>query len=89
VFLKGDCEVLIDAVATVIKRRRMKLGLSQDELSEKAGIHRTYLSDMERGTRNPSLKSLESLARGLDTSISSLLFEAEQSLVQSTDTVLN
>ena len=42
-----------------VKVRREELRLTQEELAEKAGIHRTYLSDIECGTRNPSLVNIE------------------------------
>src|SRR5688500_36923 len=41
-----------------VKVRREELGLTQEDLAEKAGIHRTYLSDVERGTRNLSLVNI-------------------------------
>jgi transcriptional regulator with XRE-family HTH domain len=44
----------------------------REELAEKAAIHRTYLSDIERGTRNVSLVNIELLARALDTSLADL-----------------
>ncbi len=46
-----------------VKLRREELGLTQEELAESAGIHRTYLSDIERGMRNASLLNIERLAR--------------------------
>jgi transcriptional regulator with XRE-family HTH domain len=46
-----------------VRTRREKLGLTQEDLAEKAGIHRTYLSDVERGSRNVSLVNIERLAR--------------------------
>jgi transcriptional regulator with XRE-family HTH domain len=54
------------------------LGLSQEALAERAALHRTYISDIERGARNVSLLSIERLARGLEVSIA-MLFENENS----------
>jgi transcriptional regulator with XRE-family HTH domain len=43
-----------------IRRRRRELDLSQEELAERAELHRNYVSGIETGTRNPSLKILRS-----------------------------
>ena len=58
-----------------MKFRREELGLTQEDLADKAGIHRIYLSDVERGTRNLSLVNIEKLATALSVSMSKL-FEA-------------
>ncbi|MBE9225512.1 helix-turn-helix transcriptional regulator [Phormidium sp. LEGE 05292] len=55
-----------------IKQRRGELGISQEELAFRSGLHRTYISDIERGTRNPSLENIEKLAKALEISISTL-----------------
>lgn len=55
-----------------VKQRRLELGISQEELSFRAGLHRTYISDIERGSRNPSLKNIDKLAKALEISISAL-----------------
>lgn len=55
-----------------VKQRRQKLGLSQEELSFRAGLHRTYISDIERGSRNVSLENIERLAKALEISVSAL-----------------
>ena len=62
-----------------VKVRREELGLTQEDLAEKAGIHRTYLSDVERGTRNLSLINIERLAAALAMSRSVLFAAVEQS----------
>ena len=54
------------------KARREELGLTQEELAERAGIHRTYLSDVERGGRNLSLVNIERLAAALKVSLAEL-----------------
>jgi CheY-like chemotaxis protein len=48
------------------------LGISQEELGGRAGLHRTYICDIERGARNVSLESIEKLAGALEISISKL-----------------
>ncbi len=55
-----------------IKQRRSELGFSQEELAFRSEIHRTYISDIERGSRNPSLVNIKRLANALDISVSAL-----------------
>ena len=55
-----------------IKTQRASLGISQEELTHRAGLHRTYVSDLERGARNPSIESIEKLAGALQVSVSNL-----------------
>lgn len=61
-----------------VRLRREELGLTQEELAERARIHRTYLSDVERGGRNLSLINIERLAGALEVSISGLFAHVEQ-----------
>ena len=57
------------ALGENIRRLRQSLKTSQEELAEKCGLHRTYLSDLERGNRNLSFLSLLAVARGLGITI--------------------
>lgn len=52
-----------------IRKLRAKKKLSQRALAERSGLDVSYLSGIERGVRNASLKSLESVAKGLGCSI--------------------
>jgi len=61
-----------------VRVRREELGLTQEDLAEKAGIHRTYLSDVERGTRNLSLVNIERLAAALAVSMAELFAAVER-----------
>lgn len=65
-------------LGTTIKSKRSELGLSQEELADRAGLHRTYISDVERGTRNVSLGSIEKLAAALGLSVSRLFEQAAE-----------
>lgn len=59
---------LVTIVAENIKDARTKLGLSQEELAERSGLHRTYIGGVERGERNITLGSLEKIAAALNVS---------------------
>ncbi len=48
-----------------IRQRRHELGWSQEKLAEKAGLHRTYVADVERGKRNISLENIIKLTEAL------------------------
>ncbi len=60
-----------------VKPRRVLLELSQEELAWRAGLHRTYGSDVERGARNLSLESICKLASALEIPAVSLLSDSE------------
>lgn len=72
-----DTSWLIKGVCDAVRKRRIALGISQEELSKRCGLHRTYISDVERGARNMSLKSFQRLAEALDLVPSQLIAEAE------------
>lgn len=55
-----------------VRRLREKLGVSQEELADGAGLHRTYVSGVERGVRNPTVVVLEKIAIALGVELSSL-----------------
>ena len=62
-----------------IRRRREAAGISQEDLAYEAGVHRTYVSLLERGKANPSLAVIERLAIALGSSVTSIFQEAEGS----------
>lgn len=56
-----------------IRELRHALGLSQEELAERAGVHRTYVGMIERGEKNITLKSLAKIAKALGISMDFLM----------------
>ena len=56
-----------------LRRKRETLGISQEDLAEKAGLHRTYIGSVERGERNVSIDNMERLAVAVDSTIEQLL----------------
>ena len=61
-----------------VRLRRDHLGISQEELAGRAGLHRTYISDVERGARNVSLESIQRLAAALEVPLSVLFMRLEE-----------
>ncbi len=56
-----------------IRETRVKEGYSQEELASRCGLHRTYISDIERGERNVSVENIEKIAKALKTEANELL----------------
>jgi transcriptional regulator with XRE-family HTH domain len=57
-----------------LREQRLARGLTQEELAGDAGIKRSYLSELERGLRNPTVRALGRLAEALDIDPAVLLF---------------
>lgn len=72
--LKG-CD-LMSNIAKILgqrmKNRRVELNLSQEKLAEKAGVHPTYIGQLERGEKNVSVENVEKISQALDVSLSTL-----------------
>jgi transcriptional regulator with XRE-family HTH domain len=64
---------LVALLGRNVRRIRTAKGLSQEELALDAGMKRSYLSDLERGTRNPSVRALGRLAIALGVEPAELL----------------
>src|SRR5688572_18818190 len=80
---RNTSDNLLTALSYTVRERREVLRLSQEEVAQRAKLHRTYISDIERGARNLSLKSLVDLARALELSTSELIITAEDRLPKS------
>jgi transcriptional regulator with XRE-family HTH domain len=66
------------AFGQALRARRHVAGLSQEDLADKAGLHRTYVGSVERGERNPSLINIRRLAEAVEVTASDLLADAEK-----------
>ena len=60
-----------------VRLAREKKGWSQDRLSEESGLHRTYISGIERGVRNPTIEIVHQIAAALDVDIPFLFINSK------------
>tara|TARA_R110002110_G_scaffold23494_4_gene89458 strand:+ start:400 stop:636 length:237 start_codon:yes stop_codon:yes gene_type:complete len=66
---------LQEIIAANVRKRRLQMGLSQEEFAGVCGYHRTYIGSIERSERNITVSTLEALATGLETEPAELLRE--------------
>ena len=67
----------------IVRKRRTEQGISQESLANLAGLHRTYISMLERGIRNPSLTVILRLAEALNMRPSTLMLDLEVNVTES------
>ena len=60
-------------LAANLRKLRQAKGLSQEAFADEAGLHRTYISDLERSARNPTITVVDRIAKALGISIGKLL----------------
>ncbi len=68
---------LLETFIFNLKTERIKQRLSQEQLAEKCKLHRTYISYLECGKRNPSIETLDKIAKGLGIVPTQLLINKE------------
>ena len=66
-----------EALGQAIRERRKELNLSQEALSFKAGYHVTYVSQIERGVKSPTVRTMLIMAGALEITLSELMLRAE------------
>ena len=69
---------LVSVFAANVRRRRIDLGLSQEALAERAGVHRTYVGMLERGEKNVTIYNIERIADALEVEPASLLHRGRE-----------
>jgi CheY-like chemotaxis protein/DNA-binding Xre family transcriptional regulator len=70
-------EAIEKRLGKAVKNWRIRLKIPQEDLAQRAGFHRSYISDIERGARNVSLKSIEKLADALGISMVTLFADLD------------
>lgn len=63
---------IADIIGERLRNYRLQAGLSQDQLAERAGMHPTYIGQVERGEKNATLVSVEKIANALNLPLQKL-----------------
>jgi len=66
-------QALYDQLGATVRRLRLERGWSQDVLSDRSGLHRAHIGEIERGETNVTLQTLKTLADTLSVRITDLL----------------
>lgn len=70
----------------IVRQKRITKGISQEELAFTSGLHRTYISEIERGLRNVSLENIVKIANALNVEPKDLLeFSTENTIAAAGD----
>ena len=64
---------ILEAFGRKVREFRQNVGLSQEELAAKAGVHRTYIGMIERGEKNATIISMHRISKALGTDLVSLI----------------
>jgi transcriptional regulator with XRE-family HTH domain len=67
----------------IVRKHRTEQGISQESLANLAGLHRTYISMLERGIRNPSLTVILQIAEALNMRAATLIADIEANVTKS------
>ncbi|MGD9680928.1 MAG: response regulator [Candidatus Obscuribacterales bacterium] len=83
----SDESGLLNDLSLLIRRKREEAGMSQTELANRSGLHRTYINNIEKGSKNMSIESLKKISDALGTTITELMAEVESSRDSSAQTI--
>ena len=66
----------------ILKEKRHELSLSQEALANNSGLHRTYISLLERGLKSPSLSTMSKLSEALEVKLSQIVADLEERMIK-------
>ena len=78
--IKQPADTLEGAFGLVLRQLRETKGLSQEELADQCGIHRTYVSQLERGLKSPTLRLVWQICTSLEVNPLSLIADVQKHL---------
>ena len=74
--LPSHARTIEAAFGAAVRRTRAEMGMSQEALADASDLHRTYISQIERGLKSPSLNAMQRIAHALGRPLHLLVKEA-------------
>ena len=74
---KSRSEGFVDRTVAVLRRERLRQGMSHEKLAEAAGVHRSTISRTERGLMSPTLHVIHAMASALNLDLAKVVSEAD------------
>lgn len=74
VLVVGKMDNLTHSFGKRVRSIRISKNMSQEKLADKSGLHPTYIGQIERGEKSPTLESINKLSYGLDVTLNELFF---------------
>ncbi len=74
-------EMWLVALGDTVAERRQYIAMTQQQLADLSGVHRTYISDVERGIRNVTMTTLYRLASALETTSARIFLQADKKVL--------
>jgi transcriptional regulator with XRE-family HTH domain len=78
--VESENQIWLVAFGEAITEHRKSVAMTQQELADRAGVHRTYISDIERGSRNVTVLNLRRIATALGTNAPSIFSQTDKKL---------
>jgi transcriptional regulator with XRE-family HTH domain len=76
-----DEKMWLGAFGETVAERRIYIAMTQQQLANQSGVHRTYISDIERGSRNVTVTTANRLATALETTAARLFTQADKKMI--------
>ncbi len=77
-----DKKMWLTAFGEAISERRAYVAMTQQQLADHSGVHRTYISDIERGSRNVTVTTVNRIAAALETTAARIFVQADKKLIE-------
>ncbi|MBI2811792.1 MAG: helix-turn-helix transcriptional regulator [Candidatus Melainabacteria bacterium] len=74
----ADKKLWLIAFGATISERRNYVAMTQQQLADHSGVHRTYISDIERGSRNVTVTTVNRIAAALETTAARIFFQTDK-----------
>jgi transcriptional regulator with XRE-family HTH domain len=78
----SDKKLWLVAFGATVSERRQYVAMTQQQLADHSGVHRTYISDIERGSRNVTVTTVNRISAALETTAARIFMQADKKMLE-------